>query len=341
MHAGLHSEAQSAVAPAPATGEVDDGRTVELAEGGRAGRGDVVLSTENDRRLRYGIDHVRNGTAWAVEAVGDGGALRVRLAGGRAHVTLPAEYVGDHVALAYARTTNVVQSRTVGTSHTLVDPDAMARSGLYVGASRGEERNTMHVVTEQLIGLGEGETSPARTVEEVLARVIERDARERSASEILAAGLDRLGPEEVTRLREEQGRLRARLDGPDVPVEPRGIEVERAQRALADARRDLAAAEDGTIVHGRFGRTRTVHDQDAVDRARVSVSDRTRDLDDVTERGRVWREWREQAREDQAELDDVDHALRTVVHGRGRDDATLDRARERDLERAELEYDGP
>ena len=181
MHAGLHSEAQSAVAPAPATGEVDDGRTVELAEGGRAGRGDVVLSTEDDRRLRYGIDHVRNGTAWAVEAVGDGGALRVRLAGGRAHVTLPAEYVGDHVALAYARTTNVVQSRTVGTSHTLVDPDAMARSGLYVGASRGEERNTMHVVTEQLIGLGEGETPPGRTVEEVLARVIDRDARERSA----------------------------------------------------------------------------------------------------------------------------------------------------------------
>ena len=198
---------------------------------------------------------------------------------GRAHVTLPADYVAEHVALAYARTTHIAQSRTVDTTHTLIDPDAMSRQGLYVGATRGREANMMHVVTEQLLGLGEGELSPARTVEEVLARVVERDARERSATEILRAGLDRLGPEEITRLREERGRLQARLDGPDVPVEPTGIELERAQTALAVAQRRTAELAAGTAVHGRFGRTKTVIDADALDKARQAVSARTRDVE--------------------------------------------------------------
>jgi hypothetical protein len=89
-------------------------------------------------------------------------SLGVRLAAGRAHVTLPADYGAQHVALAYARTTHIVQSRTVDTTHTLIDPDAMSRQGLYVGATRGREGNMMHVVTEQLLGLGEGELPPAR-----------------------------------------------------------------------------------------------------------------------------------------------------------------------------------
>lgn len=46
-------------------GLVDDSRTVDLTTGGRAGRGDVILTTEIDRRLCYGPEFVRNGTAWA------------------------------------------------------------------------------------------------------------------------------------------------------------------------------------------------------------------------------------------------------------------------------------
>jgi hypothetical protein len=99
-------------------GEVDDARTVDLAAGGRAGRGDLILTTANDRRLRVGSVWVRNGQAWAVDQVRDDGSLDVRLAAGRAHVTLPADYVAEHVALAYARTTHIVQSRTVDTTHT-------------------------------------------------------------------------------------------------------------------------------------------------------------------------------------------------------------------------------
>ena len=88
-------------------GEVDDARTVDLAAGGRAGRGDVILTTANDRRLRVGSVWVRNGQAWAVDQVRGDGSLDVRLAAGRAHVTLP-----------YARTTHIVQTRTVDTTHT-------------------------------------------------------------------------------------------------------------------------------------------------------------------------------------------------------------------------------
>ena len=99
-------------------GEVDDARTVDLAAGGRAGRGDVILTTANDRRLRVGSVWVRNGQVWAVDQVRGDGSLDVRLAAGRAHVTLTADYVAEHVALAYARTTHIVQSRTVDTTHT-------------------------------------------------------------------------------------------------------------------------------------------------------------------------------------------------------------------------------
>jgi hypothetical protein len=99
-------------------GEVDDARTVDLAAGGRAGRGDLILTTANDRRLRVGSVWVRNGQVWAVDQVRGDGSLDVRLAAGRAHVTLTADYVAEHVALAYARTTHIVQSRTVDTTHT-------------------------------------------------------------------------------------------------------------------------------------------------------------------------------------------------------------------------------
>ena len=314
-------------------GRVDDERTVDLATGSRAGRGDLIIATQNDRRVRVGSTWVRNGQTWAVENVGEDGSLDVRLASGRARLTLPADYVAHEVALAYARTTHIVQSRTVDTTHTLVDPDAMSRQGLYVGATRGRESNTMHVVTEQLVGLGEGETPRARTVEEVLARVVERDARERSASEILRAGLDQLGPEEITRLREERERLRSHLEGPDVPVEPSRHEQERAAELLAAAQRRVAQLESGTEERGRFGKSRTVIDEPALGQARGTVAERTRTLDAVTERAERWERWRAGSREDQALARDVDRALASVVNHDGRDDRALDLAREQDLHR--------
>ena len=92
-------------------------------------------------------------------------------------------------------------------------------------------------------------------------------------------------------------------------------------------------------MHGRFGRTKTVIDADALDRARQAVSDRTRDVEDVTARGQRWRDWREDTREDRALAHDVNAALRAGTPD-GRDDRSLDLARERHLEHAEREYGG-
>ena len=61
---------------------------------------------------------------------------------------LPEDYLERHVQLAYAGNVHVAQSRTVDTAHLVVD-EVARRAGFYVGMSRGSERNTAYVVTEQ------------------------------------------------------------------------------------------------------------------------------------------------------------------------------------------------
>ena len=84
---------------------------------------------------------------------------------------------------------------------------------------------------------------------------------------------------------------------------------------------------------------KTVIDEEALGRARQAVSARTRDVEDVTARGQRWRDWREDTREDRALANDVNAALRAGTAD-GRDDRSLDLARERHLEHAEREYGG-
>ena len=67
--------------------------------------------------------------------------------GGHGDVTLPADYVRDHVRLGYAATEHGWQSDTVGTAIALTSP-ATTRRGLYVAATRGSDVNTLCVVTE-------------------------------------------------------------------------------------------------------------------------------------------------------------------------------------------------
>ena len=84
---------------------------------------------------------------------------------------------------------------------------------------------------------------------------------------------------------------------------------------------------------------KTVIDEEALGRARQAVSARTRDVEDVTARGQRWRDWREDTRADRALAHDVDAALRAGTAD-GRDDRSLDLARERDADRTGLEYGG-
>ncbi len=62
-------------------------------------------------------------------------------------MTLPADYVHDHVRLGYAATEHGWQSDTVDTAIAVTSP-VTTRRGLYVAATRGSDINTLCVVTE-------------------------------------------------------------------------------------------------------------------------------------------------------------------------------------------------
>lgn len=125
-------------------GEVDDARTVFGSNGLPIGKGDVIQTRRNESTLG-----VANRQTWKVQRVGDDGALSVvETVNGRKQqrtVTLPAEYVINDAHLAYAVTAYGVQGATVNASHTVLS-DGLDAAGVYVGMTRGRERNTLHVV---------------------------------------------------------------------------------------------------------------------------------------------------------------------------------------------------
>jgi ATP-dependent exoDNAse (exonuclease V) alpha subunit len=103
-----------------ADGRVDDTRVVTTRAGQRIGAGDRIATRRNDRDL-----DVANRDTWTVTAVGRRGELLVTAgtAAGdipRGGVTpadpavrvLPADYVAEHVELAYASTVHGVQGDT-------------------------------------------------------------------------------------------------------------------------------------------------------------------------------------------------------------------------------------
>ena len=91
-----------------------DGRTVvTTAAGERLGVGDRIATRRNDRDLG-----VANRDCWTVTGVDADGSPHVRGRGGDR--TLPADYVRDHVELAYATTAHGAQGETVHAAHLLV-----------------------------------------------------------------------------------------------------------------------------------------------------------------------------------------------------------------------------
>lgn len=110
--------------------------------------GDVVQARMVDRTIRVdGGGIVANRATYTVLGLDEDGALRVRGARGEiAH--LPRSYVDQHLTLAYASTVHAAQSRTVDTSHALLD-EAAAREAAYVALSRGREANTAYLVAQR------------------------------------------------------------------------------------------------------------------------------------------------------------------------------------------------
>jgi conjugative relaxase-like TrwC/TraI family protein len=134
QHARLHA------------GHLDPATAIPIAGGEQAHSGEIVVTRRNERRLTTSRgETVRNRDLWTVTATHADGALTVtRPVGGT--VTLPAEYVAEHVRLGYAATEHGHQGDTVDIGIALTSP-ATTHRGLYVAATRGRDENRIHVIT--------------------------------------------------------------------------------------------------------------------------------------------------------------------------------------------------
>ena len=110
--------------------------------------GDVVTTRRNQRLLRTTTrDSVRNRDYWTINAITADGGLAVTRIDGHGTITLPADYVSEHVQLGYAATEPGNQSDTATASITLATPATTCR-GLYVAVTRGQAENIICVATD-------------------------------------------------------------------------------------------------------------------------------------------------------------------------------------------------
>jgi conjugative relaxase-like TrwC/TraI family protein len=160
-------------------------RGVAIADGQRAGVGDEIVARQNNRLLTTGKSWVKNGDRFVVAAADPDGSMRVRRSSG-AEAVLPADYVAQHVELAYATTSYRSQGRTVDTTHSLVSPTT-TREVLYVAATRGRESNKLYVDTsfDPDPATGHDGTIAPQSAGEVLAGVFANEGADLSAHETL------------------------------------------------------------------------------------------------------------------------------------------------------------
>jgi hypothetical protein len=117
-----------------------------LPNGVRLHVGDEIATRHNDRTLETDRhEMVRNRDIWTVTAINDDWTVTAR--GVTGTVTLPAEYLCDHVELAYAITAMGAQGRTVDHAITVFDTVTDVRN-LYVPMTRGRESNHAYLAIE-------------------------------------------------------------------------------------------------------------------------------------------------------------------------------------------------
>jgi conjugative relaxase-like TrwC/TraI family protein len=195
MLAQDHATAGELAAKAHATrvlaGKVQRGGVRVWTETGTQtiGVGDLVETRKNDRRLTYGPgpdQWVRNHDRWQVVGLDQRrGTLDVEHARHHARLTLPADYVAQHVRLGYASTIASAQGLTVDETHVVVSP-GMYASELYTALSRGRHANHAYAICDQPGATHtHGRPDPPHTPAEVLARVAQRERTDWAAHSVL------------------------------------------------------------------------------------------------------------------------------------------------------------
>jgi len=128
-----------------AAGELADGECFVLPNGVRLHVGDEIATRHNDRTLETDRhEMVRNRNTWTITALNDDWTITAR--GSTGTVVLPAEYLCDHVELAYAITAMGAQGRTVDHAITVIDGVTDVRN-LYVPMTRGRDSNRAYLTT--------------------------------------------------------------------------------------------------------------------------------------------------------------------------------------------------
>jgi conjugative relaxase-like TrwC/TraI family protein len=257
---------------------------VEVAGGGTAGVGDLVVTRQNDRRLCTGQGWVRNGDRWTVTATDQDGTMTVQRPNGGGTAVLPATYVSEHVELAYASSAHRAQGRTVDTAHAFVT-STTTREALYVSATRGRESNQLYVDThyDPDPQTAHDQATELVSAKEVLAGALRNEGADVAAHDMIrreqseAEGMERLSAEYLTLAAMAQSErwdallaqsglsdgdlAAARTSAAHGPLlaafreaEARGLDVEDAFPRLVAGRSLADAADVAAVLHGRLER---------------------------------------------------------------------------------------
>ncbi len=224
-------------------GEIDlTGPSVEVGSY-RLHVGDAVATRRNDREMRTDRGTmVKNRDRWDVLAVHHDGALSV--AGRTGTARLPADYVTEHVELAYAQTSHANQGRTVDRSFLLLDGPGDTR-GVYVPMTRGRHSNEAFVVVE-------GDETAQDVMAEALARswidepAIARRAELQQSATVRGEGDGdgRLDPARLREFIEREHEISRTLSTAERRVILFGEQVERVTGRKAELITRLSAAKD-------------------------------------------------------------------------------------------------
>ncbi|WP_245550943.1 MobF family relaxase [Nocardia niigatensis] len=266
------------------TGGVD-GPETELADGLSASAGDVICTRRNDYRLRISrTDHVRNGYRWQVRGVLPDGRITATHLGSGRRITLPADYVREHVTLGYATTIDTAQGLTVDTCHGVLT-GRETRNQAYVMLTRGRTGNYAYVATA-----GDGQDSSLYTwaaihpptAVDVLTGILGRDGSQRSAT-----GQARADVDPRNRL---SGAVDAYLDALGAIAEQRlGNDYLAALDTTAEQLVPGITSDDAYPVLRQHLSTLALHGRDLVEALTTAVAGR--ELDTAVDRAAVL-DWR-------------------------------------------------
>lgn len=127
-----------------AAGRVDLEATVPLRTG-IAGKGDIILARQNNRRLTDDAGHfIKNGTRLVIQTIHSDGSITAARTDTGAAVVLDPGYLETSVELGYACTAHRSQGVTVDTAHTVAS-SGQSRELFYVAMTRGRHGNTCYV----------------------------------------------------------------------------------------------------------------------------------------------------------------------------------------------------